>query len=397
MYMKKLIALLAILIFFVPSPFDGEQKIRPIWYKTWGGSNDEFATSIDVVNDSLYVCGTGDGKGILLKYDADGKIIWNITILDDCVVNDLKFYNGNIYLTGEVGKENKDVFIAKIDENGNTSWIKRWGGGSTDTAYGIDVYENKIYICGTTFGAISKRIFLLKYDTDGNLLWVKTWGGNKDEEAYDIYVADGIYITGYTTTYAVGGKDAILMKFDIDGNLIFFKTWGGNNDDFGKAIDISDGIYIAGYTSSYFPNSFVIKYDMNGELVYDRRWGGENDAAYSVKTYGDAIYSGGITFTNGGDVCLVKYKDDNFVWLKKWGGNKEDCLMAIDIENEKIYMAGYTESYGNGGKDFLIIKCNLEGKKTFEAAIFSEKIIIFGREIIPISCKDFQPVSLDIP
>jgi len=394
--MKKIIALaIMILILSLPS-FAGDSKIRAIWYKTWGGIEDDFATSMDVMNESIYVGGSSNGKAILLNFDIDGKFIWNVTISDSSVVNDLKFYNGYIYLTGEVGEDNKDVFVAKIDENGNISWIKKWGGSSSDMAYGIDVYDNKIYICGTTFGfgAISKRIFILKYDTDGNLLWVKTWGGNKDEEAYDIYVADGIYITGYTTTYSVGGKDVILMKFDMDGNLVFFKTWGGSEDDFGNSIDISDGIYISGYTSSYFPNSFVIKYNMDGELIFDRRWGEENDSSFSVKVYGDSFYSGGIS---KGDLSLVKYKNENFAWLKIWGGKKEDCLKAIDIENERIYIAGYTESYGEGGKDVLILKCNLEGKKSIEVIVFSDKINIFGREIIPISCRDFQSAPLDSP
>ncbi|MEM2935190.1 MAG: hypothetical protein QXF32_02370 [Candidatus Thermoplasmatota archaeon] len=190
--MKKIIALaIMILTLSLPS-FAGDGKIRAIWYKTWGSSEDDFATSVDVVNESIYVAGSSNGKAILLKFDIDGKFIWNVTISDSSVVNDLKFYNGYIYLVGEIGEENKDVFIAKIDEKNNTLWIKRWGGSGNETAYGIDIYDNKIYICGTTsgFGAISKRIFILKYDTDGNLLWVKTWGGNKGEEAYDIYVAE---------------------------------------------------------------------------------------------------------------------------------------------------------------------------------------------------------------
>ncbi|MBC7080900.1 MAG: hypothetical protein H5T44_01425 [Thermoplasmatales archaeon] len=378
------------------SAFGWGNEIKPIWYKTWGSGEDDFATCIDVVNDSIYVGGASNGKGVLLKYDIDGKAIWNVTF-DDSTINDLKFYNGYIYLTGKIREENKDVFIAKLDENKSILWMKKWGGSGDDIAYGLDVYENNIYICGVTssFGAISKRVLLLKYDNDGNLLWAKTWGGNKDEEAYDIYVTNGIYITGYTTTYSVGEKDAILLKFDIDGNLLFFKTWGGEKDDIGYSIDISDGIYIAGYTSSYFPSSFVIKYDMNGELIFDRRWGGENDCAFSVKIYGDSFYAGGIN--SEGDLYLVKYRDDNFAWLKTWGGKKEDCLMAMDIENERIYIAGYTESYSQGGKDILILKCNLEGKKSMEVITFSDKINIFGREIIPfISCKDFQPAPLDI-
>ncbi|MEM2935191.1 MAG: hypothetical protein QXF32_02375 [Candidatus Thermoplasmatota archaeon] len=133
---------------------------------------------------------------------------------------------------------------------------------------------------------------------------------------------------------------------------------------------------------------------MDGELIFDRRWGEANDSSFSVKVYGDSFYSGGIS---EGDLSLVKYKNENFAWLKIWGGKKEDCLKSIDIENERIYIAGYTESYGEGGKDVLILKCNLEGKKSIEVIVFSDKINIFGREIIPISCRDFQSAPLDNP
>jgi hypothetical protein len=84
---------------------------------------------------------------------------------------------------------NADIFITKLDSFGNFLWAKQAGGTSTDNACGIAIDEHmECNVMGSftsiaTFGTtqlISRGysdIFVEKLDTNGNFKWVKQAGG----------------------------------------------------------------------------------------------------------------------------------------------------------------------------------------------------------------------------
>ncbi|RLF47424.1 MAG: hypothetical protein DRN29_02505 [Thermoplasmata archaeon] len=404
--------LTAVFIFInlvLPSVYSGESETEPLsspgriwpyWVKTWGSSGDEVATAVDADGGYIYVTGyTGEGIAFLLKYDEKGKLVWEKTWSGEgtAEASEVVVANGNIYVVGTTENGgNSDIFISKYDSEGNLLWYKTWGGSSDDMAGGIAAYGNNIYVCGLTksFGALGGDAFLLKYDADGNFIWQKLWGKSGNEKGNDVVATtDGIYIAGYTTSYGVGGKDVALLKYDLDGNKLWAKTWGGDDDDIAAGVDYSQGsAYVTGYTASYSPHALILKYDPNGNMLFERRWGEEeNDEAMSIRVYGDAVYTVGKT---GDDAFLLKYSlDGTLAWAKAWGGRNEEVAYDIDVDNNLIYIVGYTTSYGEGGKDAFILKCNLQGRKSFSISntensfikISDEKLLIWGREILPLS------------
>jgi len=105
--------------------------------------------------------------------------------------------NGNSYIIGDfIGSVNfgtftltssvfNDIFIAKMDVNGNWLWAKKAGGSSSEygTAIAIDGNGN-CYVTGfftgtSIFGETSlissgsADIFIAKLDSNGNWLWAK--------------------------------------------------------------------------------------------------------------------------------------------------------------------------------------------------------------------------------
>ncbi len=142
--------------------------------------------------------------------------------------------SGNIYAAGSTnsfGAGGSDVLIVKYNSSGSFLWAKTWGGSSNESASAIKVGpDGFLYVVGGTlsFGAGSYDLFLLKLDTDGNLVWGKTWGGFSYDQGYDLaFDASGnIYAVGESYT---NGKCVILLKFDQRGNFLQAVSYKGES------------------------------------------------------------------------------------------------------------------------------------------------------------------------
>ena len=136
--------------------------------------------------------------GFIAKLDSAGRRIWGtyfgdsnhdkITALD---IDE----NLNIYAAAEkILNRDQQIFLLNLNPNGTMMLIKPFGGEAFDIAYGIKVFENKVYLCGETFSKssistanafqpVSKSpsgsatAFLAKFDNTGNLEWSTFFGG----------------------------------------------------------------------------------------------------------------------------------------------------------------------------------------------------------------------------
>jgi len=156
----------------------------------------------------------------------------------------------------------------------NNVWQKTFGGSSWDEAYSIQQTSDGGYIvAGLTisFGAGEDDVYILKLDSNGNLVWQKTFGGSYSDGANSIQqTSDGGYIVaGWSFPYSAGWEDVYILKLDSDGNLIWQKTFGGSNSDGAYYIQqTSDGGYIvAGRTRSFGAGGsdvYILKLDADG-------------------------------------------------------------------------------------------------------------------------------------
>ncbi|MBD2412255.1 hypothetical protein FACHB389_29560 [Nostoc calcicola FACHB-389] len=162
----------------------------------------------------------------------------------------------NITLTS-VG--NNDAFITKLDSSGNFLWAKNLGGTSDDSGRGIIVDETgNAYFTGyfsdnatfgtTTFSSAGNTdVFVTKLDNNGNTVWAKNLGGTESDEGYGI-VADevgNIYVSGIfsgtatfasTTLTSACDSDAFIAKLDSNGNVLSAQKFGGVSTDLGTGI-----------------------------------------------------------------------------------------------------------------------------------------------------------------
>ncbi|MBT7492899.1 MAG: T9SS type A sorting domain-containing protein [Bacteroidetes bacterium] len=117
------------------------------------------------------------------------------------------------------------------------------------------------------YSAGEDDIFLLKLDYNGNLVWTKSFGGTSVDGGESIAIDEqgNMYISGYFNGIAdfdpgpgvynltsAGHSEVFMCKLDFMGNLIWAKSIEGNSTDKNMclAIDMSENIFITGHYKS---------------------------------------------------------------------------------------------------------------------------------------------------
>jgi len=259
------------------------------WAKTYGGTHWDEAYSVRQTSDGGYIVagwtysfGAGSGDIFLIKTDANGNVQWAKTyggIYWDEAYSVRQTSDGGYIVSGyttSFGAGSGDIFLIKMDANGNLQWAKTYGGTDSEWAYSVQQTSDGGYIVvGTTrsFGAGGSDFFLIKTDANGNIIWAKTYGGTDYDVVHSVQqTSEGGYIVaGGTLSFGAGYSDLFLIKTDVNGNLQWAKTYGGTGYDAASSVQqTSDGGYIvAGATASFgagYADAFLIKTDANGNI-----------------------------------------------------------------------------------------------------------------------------------
>jgi len=330
--------------------------------------------------------GAGRGDAYVVKLDANGNLQWTKTIggeSDDWGRSLIQTSDGGYVIAGNTnsfGTGDEAIYVVKLDVNGNLQWTKTIGGKKGEEGASlIQTSDGGYAIAGSTasFGAGQLDVYVVKLDANGNLQWTKTIGGPASEAGSSlIQTSDGGYaIAGLTESFGAGNGDVYVVKLDANGNLQWTKTIGGPASDVGNSlIQTSDGGYaIAGATNSFGAGRYdvyVVKLDANGNLQWTKTIGGKGwDVGLSLIQTSDGGYAiAGATQSFGAgkkeDVYVVKLDaHGNLQWTKTIGGENDDRGFSLIQTSDGGYtIAGSTQSFGAGKKeDVYVIKLDKNG------------------------------------
>ncbi len=330
-----------------------------------------------------------------------------------------------------------DAYVVKYDPQLNPLWAVSFGGNLEEYGLGItcDSSDNIIVVGNFTSASVvlgndtlynrgvsTPDMFIARLDANGNFIWARGEGGDNYDNCAgvdmntvngDIYVSAGYYLDtmfiGSDTLMNRGGYDMVLLKFDINGNYVWSRSAGGNFNDLANAVAFDvNGFVITtgGFASdsmvfptdvlvnpvSGLPETWVVKYDVNGNCIWAERAGaGDNDHSVAVDVdvngtiyVGGHFHSGSFVFANDtlvnqgqGDVYLLVYDPNgNQVWGKAAGGIEQDFGYGVFVDaTGKIYFCGmfqsisidfgpYTLNNSNINDDMYLIVYDAAGNET---------------------------------
>jgi hypothetical protein len=388
------------------------------WAKVYGGIKNDMAYAIQQTADGGYVVagstesfGAGSADIWILKLDGNGSAVWQKTYGGGgneypylSSVNQTE--DGGYVVSGyteSFGAGNRDIWILKLDSNGETAWQKTYGDAGHDYATSVQQTTDGGYVISghKGSGGASEDGLIQKINANGDVIWQKTYAGS--DEDYPILVQqttdNGYIMAGYTMSFGAGNRDSWILKLDADGNTMWQKTYGGSNDDRAYSINqTTDGGYIvAGQTSSFGASgveSWILKLDSNGDTVWQKSYGGAgNDYALSVQQTADSGYIvAGQTSSfgaSGYDSWILKLDNNgNSIWQKRYGGAGNDLAYSVQQTTDGGYIvAGSTQSFGAGGYDFWILKLDGNGNinNCSSIGMNSTNATIVNTNAIPLS------------
>lgn len=219
---------------FWGTKIDGEGNLQ--WRKYFGGTN----------NDRAF--------GVVNAHDG-GYVLAGASESDDFDIS--------------APKGSYDFWAVKVDKNGNFEWERSFGGTGIDQAQDIAQTSDGGYvIVGNTFSQdtqVSENngesdIWLIKIDENGDLLWQRSFGGAGFDAAHSVRNTSegGFLLCGNSksadgdATLNFGENDIWLIKTDAQGNLEWEKAFGGLDLDFGyDALELANGTTVlVGETAS---------------------------------------------------------------------------------------------------------------------------------------------------
>jgi hypothetical protein len=298
------------------------------WEKFYGDNSIDEATSIQQTTDGGYIVvgfcysvnsnvtnNNSSGDAWILKLSINGAIEWEKTYggsADDYLSSIKQTTDGGYILAGRSDSNdgnipnnqgNTDAWVIKIAANGNLEWSKTFGGSNTDWLNDIQQTTNGeyLFVGGTRSndGDITNNQgitdwWVIKLQANGNLQWQKTYGGSNGDYVNCIQKAnDGHYIiAGYTysidggITNSHGSSDVWVIKIDDLGNILNQTTVGTNSSEGVNSISQThnNNLLIAGSSenvTSNIINIFIATLDANFNLLWQRQIPQENSNSFA--------------------------------------------------------------------------------------------------------------------
>ena len=290
-----------------------------------------------------------------------------------------------------------DVFVAKITPKGEWGWVVAAGGEvSTDEGQSIAIDAmGDLYITGSFQGSASfgqtqltsfgeKDIFVSKIDSNGQWLWARAAGGPDDDEGHSIAVdaLGDVYVTGFFLGEARFGElvlwDAsqkagvFVVKVSTKGEWKWSRKSGGTAYAYGQSIVVDPtgfayltGVFRGGHVTFGTTqlaglgedDIFVAKISLDGRWEWALQAGGSMvDKGHQValdgtgSIYLTGAFSGAASFgekrfvSDGGfDVFISKINPvGHWLWVEHLRGVSHDEGGALSVGvGGNVHVAGY--------------------------------------------------------
>lgn len=262
-----------------------------------------------------------------------------------------------------------DFLLIKIDSDGNKIWQKTYGGSGNESCKSIKKSNNGGYILIGNSTSINgdlsnnygqQDVWMLKIDNDGQILWQQNFGGSNDDfinnftEDYE----GNFVIIGETYSFdfdasenhsGIGARDYFILKVSAEGQKIWTHCYGGSSDDYARGIVESNSKEYVVVGESYSNDGqsnnnigsadiWIIKLNFNdGAIIWQKKYGSEghdepNDLILTFDN--NFLFVGNTLPVNNFNDVTQHYGDDDY-WIVKLLNN--DCVKNLNLKTDMLY------------------------------------------------------------
>lgn len=430
------------LIYLISFIFLSLQAQNQIWQRKAGGSYSDFLyDGISTLDYGFILAGAGisvdnnsTGKGnydyLLAKYNEDGDKQWQKSFggnRHDYLKQITLGIDGGYLLTGNSNSDVSgiktpaniggfDIWLLKLDINGNPDWQKALGGLADDQVNHVIRSNDGGFLIGGS--SASEEIipsgsrlsspdlilkegenygnldyWIVKLSAQGKLQWQKSFGGKyKDILKQVLELPNGnIILAGNSNSPVSGNKnitgkgknDWWLIKINEQGDVLWQKNFGDEADDkLSTMILTKDNNILLGGNYTYFDNKskqnkaniILRKIDTNGNLIWKETYdnGADDYLTNILQNFDGTLILGAYSTTHASNIknkIQGKGKDDfliiktdnkgNELWRRHLGTHKKEILKKIIGTRDGGYVlmgSSMTHGKGDSNADYLMIK-----------------------------------------
>jgi hypothetical protein len=184
----------------------------------------------------------------------------------------------------DFGAGTRDAHLYRIDGDGQRVWEKTYGGSGWDSADCITRAGDGGYVAAgySTSYSGNQDVYVIRVDGEGNKIWENTYGTPERDSARDIIQSgDGGYLVlGSTESTEYGARYVYVLKINDRGE----KVWDKNYDhlypywtrtttqgsNYLLATEAGDFIIVA---VTQTDEICVLRIDQNGQIIWEKTYG----------------------------------------------------------------------------------------------------------------------------
>lgn len=359
------------------------QDVEYNWTKFMKAGTNTLVETIADANGNTYTIGNFNGY-----FDFNQFVGNDNDLTTNCIFNGFNFECFT------------NAYIQKLDSSGNLLFLLQLGGDANLFGNSIKQdATGAILVAGrfdgivdfepgseiTNLSSTNGNLFILKLDSNGNFLWVKQFFGSANinllivpDAAGNIFTVSEFYntlvVNNSINLTSNGNSDIFIQKFDSNGNFIWVKQIGGIGVDFPIALnlDSNNNLYTTGhfdFTVDFDPGSsvnaitaqnrkFMQKLDSDGNFQWAMQFPFQDVSAVAFDQNDNILLTGffmgtvdfdtsesvsTLTSIGNNDIYIEKINPDGtFAWVKQiFGTTDNDRSIAITSDNHRnVYTTG---------------------------------------------------------
>jgi len=346
------------------------------WQKTYGGISGD--SLVQAADGGYVIAATLAGQLRLMKTDAAGNIVWNVSIGYSSISNIVEFAvsDGGFVVAQRSGNSAVAALLVKVDGGGIVQWSVPYQVSAYPSYlnYATQTNDGGYVLVGGTKAPKSTidETWILKTGSDGGKQWNITYGNFTASLITQAF--DGSYIFAGDS----GGQNpplfkTYLAKMDVSGNVLWQKSYDNQTGYRPRSlIATSDGGFMlagARYLPDGSATAFALKTDSQGNLDWTRTFGENSGFRVAIENSDNSSYlfSGGIyNFQQNYFARLVQTNALGAVeWQTSYSGIGNGYVYSLVQTRDGGYaFTGATSEANSTSTEIWLVKVGSNGTST---------------------------------